>query len=101
MTEEQAKTKWCPQSRKIYHGYATLGGPFGYGYAAAYNRGSKADLKCLASGCMMWRWQWLSDDRHKSDCQAVRTQADQNPLPCDCGYLPNGYCGLAGNEGSP
>ena len=74
LTEEQAKAKWCPMSRKIYHGYATLGGPFGYGYAASFNRGEKADLSCLGSGCMMWRK--------------------------DKKYGDSYYCGLAGKEGA-
>ena len=40
MTEEEAKTKWCPMVRA--------------GNEAGCNRQDASD-KCIASGCMMWR----------------------------------------------
>jgi len=35
MTEEEAKTKWCPMVHAIHY---------------------DKDDHCLGSGCMMWRW---------------------------------------------
>ena len=71
-TEEEAKTKWCPFAR-LTDG-AVRGG--------TYNRtGPAADLNCIASACMAWRW--------------IEPAKDQNrwqPV-----VLPKyGYCGLAG-----
>ena len=77
MTEDEAKTKWCPFVRVSI----ATGGQDTY----AVNRIAKLDDKdlvgntpgtrCIASECMAWRW---------------------NPE----GHIPNkgkqGYCGLAG-----
>ena len=54
MTEEEAKTKWCPMARVNY----TVEDSKWQGEALT-NRGDflKAgppDMLCLASGCMMW-----------------------------------------------
>ena len=50
MTEEEAKTKWCPMARTVYMEGTN---------ASNANRdedgcATHADM-CLASGCMMWR----------------------------------------------
>lgn len=80
ITEEQAKTKWCPFAR-VYHG--TLDSP-------AYNRRHDDELpsraSCLGSDCMAWRWDHPSQQ------------------PSGIGYASNGtpdvnglgHCGLAG-----
>ena len=58
MTEAEARTKWCPMVR-IVAGPGQAGGP-GYPFAPA--AGVNRDVngvplcRCLASGCMMWRW---------------------------------------------
>ena len=53
MTEDEAKTKWCPMARYIIDegnqgtyaaGNRPIGAPFGVG------------SNCIASDCMMWRW---------------------------------------------
>ena len=49
LTEEEAKTKWCPMAR-----LQDVGG--------TYNRcGPAADLYCIASACMMWRKATLNN----------------------------------------
>ena len=72
MTEEEANRKWCPMVRQN-------------GENATFNRGGQKDdainalgmatgygCNCIASGCMMWRW-----DRNSCVDKA-------------------GYCGLGG-----
>ena len=68
MTEDQAKTKWCPMTRFKMDEVAVnrhngTPGKIDVQFNPPYAR-------CIASECMMWRW-W---------------QIEAN----------NGYCGLAG-----
>ena len=78
MTEEEAKTKWCPHTRQCG--------------AVAYNRNSvgKPSGMCVGSACMSWRW-----DRY-----AVKTR-DLGGMSIDTGEIETsttrGYCGLAGH----
>jgi hypothetical protein len=65
MTEDEARKKWCPMGR---HSFTTHRGE------ASVNRPVELSL-CIASACMMWRWDDVFD-------------------------LESGYCGLAG-EGPP
>lgn len=84
LTEKEASTKWCPQSRVLSHTYAQDGKGRTYEGGYAWNRAPstfdphKLDdppytpgaANCIGSACMMWR--------------SVTTQP------------PRGYCGLAG-----
>ena len=74
MTEDEAKTKWCPFTR--FHS-----SPSDDIYS---NRlGGRPIAECIASECMAWRWQ--QDTR----VEIVRGEyVSKNPL--------HGYCGLAG-----
>lgn len=70
MTENEAKTKWCPFVR-----IAVLDGA---------NRGSVSDhdmplAKCIGAACMAWRW-------------AVTPRQAAHGAPA------GGYCGLAGKS---
>lgn len=73
LTEEEAKTKWCPQSRPVFPRVEDCGYQTG-------NRNSVADgdsqimpqSSCIGSACMAWRW---IADGYPSD---------------------GGFCGLAG-----
>jgi hypothetical protein len=53
MTEDQAKTKWCPMVRA--------------GNLAGCNRADATD-KCIGSDCMMWRMKYVEqqDERNVS-----------------------------------
>lgn len=75
MTEEEAKTKWCPFSRVMMWEPQE-------GQNPAVNR-NLADVNCIASGCMAWRWR-----RHKP-----KGWSGTAPVPAE-----GGHCGLAGGE---
>ena len=54
MTEDEALTKWCPQSRVVLD--------YGGGHATSANRGDAdesdhlwIDSRCVGSACMAWR----------------------------------------------
>ena len=83
LTEEQAKTKWCPFARQ-----AT--GLDGHG--PAFNRSAFGWEFCVASACMAWRWgHFIGPDGWTAD-----RKCDSAPDPT------HGYCGLAGKvEGIP
>lgn len=84
MTEEQAKTKWCPMVRIVVvndHIQENRHGQF----RAVDNDGTGPF--CIGSACMMWR-----EEQDKSDT---------NPRPVDANGKPSGFCGLAGRWGNP
>jgi len=92
VTEEEAKTKWCPFAR-----VATIEG--GRKYIApppVYNRvvfdgvELSADLKsacCVASTCMAWRTEMIGGFTH------METGETHGEAPSG-----KGYCGLAGKQ---
>jgi hypothetical protein len=72
MTEDQAKTKWCPMVR------------FSIGEDdnnSCNNRDISGDVtKCIGSDCMMWRMKYVE-------------QQDERNVSV---LMPDYYCGLAG-----
>jgi len=60
LTEEEAKTKWCPMARVVT--YDALASEFDAGTPVgmcAANRSIgkiSADAKCIGSACMAWQW---------------------------------------------
>lgn len=70
MTEEEAKTKWCPFANVVVANDIP-----GYPAVNRTTMGS-ADSSCLciASACAAWRWDYPPDNRNG----------------------PHGHCGLAG-----
>lgn len=77
MTEDEAKTKWCPMSRTVRGMNVGM-------VVSNFNRvwdekGGPEILpatNCIGSGCMMWRWE---------------TKLESLNLP----QYESGYCGLA------
>ena len=68
MTEQEAKTKWCPMAQISYQLYSGVG---------------RLDYQtCIASDCMMWRYKTNGQMGY-----------DRNP---DDICLASGYCGLGG-----
>ncbi len=77
MTEEKAKTKWCPMVRAA--NTFDAGGSFAY----TFNR-DDLNTNCIASDCMMWRARTRRDMGY-----------DRNPYD-----IHDYYCGLAGLHGA-
>ena len=90
MTEEDAKTKWCP--------FARVGVGADYQTPTSVNRGwvPKADqlpeekhlVCCIASSCAAWRWI-KPIPRFKEGTMSVDPETLNLPPT-------HGYCGLAG-----
>ena len=68
MTEDQAKTKWCPFYRATEKGMDNR----------LSVRNGAGEACCIGAACMAWRW-----DRSLTD-----TDSDKS--------FTSGYCGLAG-----
>lgn len=51
MTEEQAKTKWCPMVRT-----GLVAGSMAVNHHV--NGDVNDETRCIASGCMLWVWKW-------------------------------------------
>lgn len=80
MTEDEAKTKWCPAFRGNDHGI---------------NRPLEMESligRCLGSACMAWRWDepWTSQTEEGNGGDIV-LRLKRKP-----GQTRLGFCGLAG-----
>jgi hypothetical protein len=96
MTEDEAKTKWCPFARGIIeHG----GNRMAYGAGepalpdeAQVEYGAEmADLfPCIGSACMAWRW------RYEQTNKPPLGQASWPQVEPIYARTEQGFCGLAG-----
>lgn len=90
LTEEEAKTKWCPETRihevrgaGVYvNKPITDENPHGHANAAS--------VLCIGSACMAWRWA----DEVGGEPAYRRTPVKDAPGHFD--NVPLGYCGKAG-----
>ncbi len=77
MTEDEAKTKWCPFVR---YKFAILSD------ASAFNRGGHErdaeNTRCIGSACMAWRWVEKNVYNNQGDLIGERVTT-------------YGHCGLA------
>ena len=84
MTEDEAKTKWCPFVRERFEVQY-----LGQIAITALNRledeGCEGLSRCIASECMAWR---------ATDNEYLPSNASNVNHPLDKGF-PAGYCGLA------
>ena len=81
MTEQEAKTKWCPMRRIIRIGDVRIDN----------TDGQEFTLSCIGSACMMWRWK-----HHRlGDNPMVTVHADGTSTT-DAPKPEQGGCGLAG-----
>lgn len=92
MTEEEAKTKWCPHVRLVsgqQHG-STEWHTNRPSVAEVHDKGF--DL-CCGSACMAWRFlpqMYRHKSGYDSDSKTNSFGVEGEPLPRE------GYCGLAG-----
>ena len=89
MTENEAKTKWCPHARVTT--YAMDDGP-GMTATNKTSGGAIRDgARCIASQCMAWRW------RLEYTPAPIPELYDVQILSVTTGASKtDGYCGLAG-----
>lgn len=78
MTEEEAKTKWCPFTHSAY--LIKLDAEETLVSSSDRSLPSASATRCIASACMAWRWHYSS-----------RGEKPDRP--------PGGHCGLAGPRG--
>jgi hypothetical protein len=105
MTEDEAKTKWCPHVRVVITGNGQQIGPANRAVGANGMEGTQG-ARCIASGCMSWRLRQQTFSRDLelwSKSRGVRVisawgdDADWRPIGGDSDPPPaTGYCGLAG-----
>lgn len=92
MTEDEAKTKWCPFARQMVSLDNTVtGSPNEIASANRFHKG-KVTL-CLGSGCMAWRRQTVMIDRATGE-PAIPGVTAIGAL--EERYSAHGFCGLAG-----
>lgn len=96
MTEDEAKTKWCPFAR------APLGVdgqvPVGASVVGRRTTGEPdAACLCIGSACMAWRWtaKPRTGRYHEVEDFTVSSGRRREALPDEVG---DGYCGLAGSQ---
>lgn len=78
MTEDEAKTKWCPFVRFVPESVSVFAGTT-RGIPLTRDEGVEhAGFSCIGSACMAWR---------RDPDRALDTKA---------GWANDGYCGLAG-----
>ncbi len=90
LTEDEAKTKWCPEVRTGLNAGMAVNYHIGQSRNDRHAGDVHEETSCVASGCMMWRWRgW-------------RGANDTDPFivsdPKDCSGAPQhyGFCGKAG-----
>lgn len=84
MTEDEARTKWCPMVRTgLVAGMAVN---HHVGRDGLHAGDVHDETRCVASECMMWRWAAKSTMKGPPSAMASVDQKDWK-----------GYCGLAGS----
>ncbi|MFK4765151.1 hypothetical protein ACI3L3_10295 [Desulfobaculum sp. SPO524] len=86
LTEDQAKTKWCPFTRCAETRDDELEGPFNRYHSASEQAHITEQALCIGHKCMAWRWTPFALDM-------INAADDPNTVRKDA----RGYCGLAGS----
>ncbi len=93
MTEEQAKTKWCPFARIFPAGdfWQSSNGRDMTVLQASLAEGDLGNLsRCIGSACMAWRWEELGGFERLLDRNTPQVWVKSGNSTTD------GHCGLAG-----
>ncbi|CAB4165151.1 hypothetical protein UFOVP833_31 [uncultured Caudovirales phage] len=93
MTEDEAKTKWCPFARQATvfsregatGGTANRDGPHHYGVP---------NVECIASACMAWRWE--DEDAYDQRLTEWEDAANIGGVQRGPEPMRGGFCGLGG-----
>ena|SRR3569833_914816 len=93
VTEDEAKTKWCPFARRAVLVRDTETKQL-TGVVASGNRfvRSANNPRCIASACMAWRGRQTTEFSSRAEAAFRRDGRRLSPGPGDM----DGYCGLAG-----
>ena len=104
MTEDEAKTKWCPFSRQAAPCDSQAAGTNGNRWGAD-DPTSAAGYRCIGSACMAWRWSQAKDTEGFLALVRERVKTGENYQKALAAALiehrntferTEGYCGLAG-----
>lgn len=91
MTEDEAKTKWCPFAHvreDVRSETVTNGGwPVLIGRVSSNRPGEP----CLGAACMAWRWDFTPSQAEQYAKDAPRSHALKP-------FVGRGHCGLAGSR---
>lgn len=96
LTEEEAKTKWCPESRMLVDatGYGA-----GNRFTGQQHPHFVAQTRCIGSACMAWRWGGVakqSGEIARSANAVEAAKGDPRRVKEFEGCKPAGYCGNSG-----
>lgn len=91
MTEDQAKTRWCPFAHVVSAHPSRNSAAIYLGNRSQTGDGEEVrvpkNTSCLASGCMLWCWDdFLSDDTGRSEgasgrCGFIGARLSMSTLP--------------------
>lgn len=84
LTEDEAKTKACPEIIKAVYTHTIAYGAMGQAFSAPAGPPLPVMEHCLGSACMAWRW-YRPDDLTPADGSHTQSYS-----------VPRGYCGKAG-----
>lgn len=108
MTEDEAKTKWCPFVRAVSKRSDDAANRWSNNKPGASataddltrDEDGNPHTLCIASACMAWRWKKVPNPDWKPDYFVqISTQPPRNPYAADPAHVfsaIDGHCGLAG-----
>ena len=96
MTEDEAKTKWCPFARATFTVPPTINSPRENGYVGNRdcNNSVIPNVNCIASSCMAWRWLGYIGEEVLPPSATDGWKPTMRQLPRE-GDVHLGFCGLA------